>query len=82
MAANTPAPKKKRGATVADKMSARTMSSVMDSSGTGDPMMDATLRGESNRRTAFANTAGTTAKAVTNGENSIMKALKRMFGGR
>jgi len=78
MAANS----KKRGASVAQKMSARAQSSVMDSTGTGDPAMDRLLRGEVNRRAAFSNSMGTTSKAVSKGENSIMKALKRMFGGK
>lgn len=72
--------KKKRGVTLAQKMSARAQSSVMDSTGTGDPAMDSILRGETNRRAAFSGSMGTTSKAVSKGENSIMKALRKMFG--
>lgn len=70
-------PVKKRGTSVSDKMAARARSSVMDSTGTGDPSMDRILSGEVNRRAAFANAARAT---KPKSENGIMSALKKMFG--
>lgn len=70
------AEKRKRGASVSDKMASRARASVMDTTGTGDAEMDRLLKGEVNRRAAFANAA----RATKPKENSIIASLKRMFG--
>ena len=69
-------PPKKRSAGTADKMSARQMGSVMDSTGTGDAEMDKLLRKETNRKVAFSNTVGTTARAT----NPVGDMISRLFG--
>ena len=69
-------PPKKRASSMADRMAARNRASVMGS-GTGDAQMDSLLTKETNRRTAFAGSVGTTGTAMS---NPIRRAYESVMG--
>lgn len=79
MAYGDPKPPKRKRTNPADQMAARTQSQVMDVSGTGDPMMDATISGEIKRKTAMKAMMSPASQGVQKAESTLSR-FKRMLG--